>query len=218
MKTKASTKDRIVAEALTLFNARGYGNVSTAALAAQLGMAEGNLWYHYQTKRAVLEAIAARFAEAIEARLALTPQPGSDPVAAYAALLRAMIDEFRTFRFLYRDQPSYGEHVAVIAEAAPDWIARTYVQLERHYAALADAGLLDMTNDKLRDLAINATIILRYGLEHFRELGEPTGEGTGAVRRTLLRHVTLFEDRLDAGAAARLKAAIDRIDAEALAA
>jgi AcrR family transcriptional regulator len=212
------TKDRIVAEALSLFNERGYGNVSTAALAAQLGIAEGNLWYHYKTKRAVLEAIAAQFAQAIETRLALAPLPDTDPLAAYVALLRAMIDEFRRFRFLYRDQPSYGEHVAVIAEAAPEWIARTYLQLEQHYAALVEAGLLHMSKAHLRDLAINATIILRYGLEHFRELGEPTGEGTGAVRRTLLRHVTLFEERLDSGATDRLRAAIDQIEAASLAA
>lgn len=211
------TKDRIVAEALTLFNERGYGNVSTAALAAQLGIAEGNLWYHYKTKRAVLDAIAARFATTIEARLQIVPQAAGDPVTGYGALLRALIREFRAFRFLYRDQPSYGEHVDVIAQAAPDWIARTYAQLEAHYAALVEAELLDWPRDRLRDLAVNATIILRYGLEHFRELGEPTAEGSGAVKRTLLRHLTLFEERLETGAAARLRDAIDRIDAEALA-
>lgn len=211
------TKDRIVAEALTLFNERGYGNVSTAALAAQLGIAEGNLWYHYKTKRAVLDAIAARFATTIEARLRIVPRAAGDPVTGYGELLSTMIHEFRAFRFLYRDQPSYGEHVDVIARAAPDWIARTYAQFAAHYAALVEAGLLDWPESRLRDLAINATIILRYGLEHFRELGEPTAEGTGAVKRTLLRHLTLFEERLETGAAARLRDAIDRIDAEALA-
>lgn len=206
------TKDRIVEEARRLFNARGYGNVTTAALAAQLGISEGNLWYHFKTKRAVLAAIAERFAEAIEARLTMRPRAAGDPVADYAALLEVLMAEFRDFRFLYRDQPSYGDHVAVIANAAPDWIARTYDQLEAHHGALVDAGLLNWPRDGLRDLAINATVILRYGLEHFRELGEPTEAGTGAVRRTLLRHVTLFAHGLAPAAAQRLHAAIDRID------
>lgn len=210
------TRDRIVETARTLFNEQGYGAVSTAALAAACGMAEGNLWYHFKTRRALLDALSERFASMVEVRLALAP--GGDPVASYARLLEAVMTEFRDFRFLYRDQPSYGEHGEPIAARAPEWIERTYRQLEQHYAALVGTRLLDWPADRLRDLAINATIILRYGLDHYRELGEPTGSGTGAVRRTLLRHLTLFEDRLESGAAARLRRAITAIEAEALAA
>jgi AcrR family transcriptional regulator len=210
------TRERIVEQARLLFNAQGYGAVTTAALAAHCGIAEGNLWYHFKTKQALLEAISARFAEAIEARLGL--RPGGDPVGDYAGLLHAVMREFRDFRFLYRDQSNYGEHAEAIRAGAPDWLERTYAQLEAHLAALADAGLLDWPRERLRDLAINATIILRYGLEHYRELGEPTGAGSGAIQRALLRHLTLFEHRLDPSAAAELHTAIGRLDAEALAA
>jgi len=206
------TRDRIVETARTLFNEQGYGAVSTAALAAACGMAEGNLWYHFKTRRALLDALGERFAKTIEARLALAP--GSDPVASYAILLEAVMVEFRDFRFLYRDQRSYGEHGEVIAARAPEWIERTYRQLEQHYAALVAARLLDWPRERLRDLAINATIILRYGLEHFLELGEPGGEGSGTVRRTLKRHLTLFEHRLAPQAAVAIHAAIERIEAD----
>jgi AcrR family transcriptional regulator len=212
MKTKA----RIAEQARWLFNEQGYGAVTTAALAAHCGIAEGNLWYHFKTKQALLEAISARFAEAIEARLGLLP--GGDPVGDYARLLHVVMHEFRDFRFLYRDQSYYGEHTEAIRAGAPDWLERTFAQLEAHLAALADAGLLDWPRERLRDLAVNATIILRYGLEHYRELGEPTGEGSGAIRRTLLRHLTLFEHRLAPAAAARLHEAIERLEPEALAA
>ena len=210
------TKERIVEGARQLFNEQGYGAVTTAALAAHLGMAEGNLWYHYKTKRALLEALGERFAAAIDVRLDM--RPGPDPLAGYVSLLKALMAEFRHFRFLYRDQSGYGEHADVFGKRAPEWLQRTFEQLEAHQAALVDAGLLDWPRERLRDLAINATIIVRYGLEHYRELGEPTGEGSGTVRRTLLRHLTLFEHRLTAEAAARLHAAIDAIEENALAA
>ena len=213
------TRDRIVGTALTLFNARGYGTVSTAALASACDMAEGNLWYHFKTRAALLDAISQRFAAAIEARLAL--RPGGDPVGAYAALLEAMMAEFRAFRFLYRDQQAYGEEAVIIRDNAPRWLVATFDQIEAHLAALVGAGLLDWPAERLRDLAINATILLRYGLEHHRELGDPIGEGGGAVRRTLLRHLTLFEHRLDGAAADQLHRAIEAIEAiegEALAA
>jgi len=206
------TRDRILATALRLFNEAGYGAVTTALLAERLGMAEGNLWYHFKTKRALLDAIGERFAAGIEARLAL--RPDGDPVASYARLLRAMMAEFRDFRFLYRDQPAYGDHAVVIAENAPRWTRQTFAQIEAHLAALVEAGLLCLPRDRLADLAVNATILLRYGLEHERELGTPTASGTGAVRRTLLRHLTLFEHDLAPATAAALKAAIEAIEAE----
>ena len=77
------TRDRIVDAARELFNEQGYGAVTTATLAAHLGIAEGNLWYHFKTKRALLDAIGEHFSKAIEARLSL--QPGTEPVAAYNA-------------------------------------------------------------------------------------------------------------------------------------
>jgi AcrR family transcriptional regulator len=205
------TRDRIAETARVLFNEQGYGAVSTAALAAACGIAEGNLWYHYKTKRALLDAISERFAAAIEARLALCP--GGDPVLGYAALVAAMMGEFRDFRFLYRDQQSYGEHAEVVRAHAPEWTRRTFDQIEIYLAALVDAGQLDWPRERLRDLAVNATIILRYGLEHYREMGEATGSGTGSVQRTLRRHLTLFEHRLAPSAAERLHRAIEAIEA-----
>ncbi|MDE2437071.1 MAG: TetR family transcriptional regulator [Sphingomonadales bacterium] len=211
-----STRTRIVDTALTLFNQQGYGVVTTAMLASACGIAEGNLWYHFKTRRALLDAIGERFATAIEMRL--TMRPGSDPLVDYAAMLEAVMAEFRAFRFIYRDQQAYGEGAAPVRENAPRWLEMTFVQTETYLAALVDAGLLDWPRERLRDLAINATIILRYGLEHYRELGEPIEAGAGAVRRTLKRHLTLFEHRLDPAAAERLHIAIDAMEAEALAA
>lgn len=213
---RSKTRDRIVDTALRLFNQQGYGAVSTATLAAGCGIAEGNLWYHFKTRAALLDAIADRFAQAIEARLLL--RPGGDPLADYAALLEAIMSEFRAFRFFYRDQQSYGDEVALIRANAPRWLEATFAQIECFLAALVTAGLLDWPGDRLRDLAINATIILRYGLEHHRELGAPIAAGQGAVQRTLLRHLTLFEHRLDPAASRRLHAAITAIGTGAMAA
>lgn len=210
------TRERIVEAARQLFNEQGYGAVTTAALAAHCGIAEGNLWYHFKTRAALLDAIGERFAVAIEARLTISPR--GDPLGDYAELLATVMAEFRTFRFLYRDQQAYGEEAATIRANAPRWLESTFDQVEAHLAALVDAQLLDWPRERLRDLAINATIILRYGLDHYRELGEPIGEGSGGVRRTLLRHLTLFEHRLDPAAAGRLHNAIEAMEAEALAA
>ena len=206
------TRDRIVKEARILYNELGYANVSSATLAGHIGIAEGNLWYHFKTKGAILNAISERFAVDIESRLALMPVPGRDVVEDYAGLLRAVITEFREYRFLYRDQADYGGHDQVIRLGVPGWTERTHTQLRAFYNALVAQGLLDWPQERLADLAINAAIVLRYGLDHYREMGGPIQEGGGAVRNTLLRHLTLFEHRLSPSAAIRLRRSIDEID------
>lgn len=207
------TRERIVLVARETFNREGYGAVTTAALAEACGIAEGNLWYHFKTKRDLLSAIAEQFAARVEERLADHPDP-ADPLGSYCTLLRSMMQELRDFRFLYRDQPHYGEHVEPIASNVAAWLVRSEESFEAHLAALVDAGILDLPRERLHDLAINATIILRYGLEHFAELGEPKG----AVRRTLERQLTLFEHALDPKAALAIHAEIERIEEEVRAA
>ncbi len=207
------TRDRIVSKATRLYNELGYANVPSAVLAAQLGIAEGNLWYHFKTRRAILTAISENFARDIELRLALVPLPGGDVVANYGALLKAVMGEFREYRFLYRDQADYGGHDEIIRRGARDWHQRTHRQLRSYFAAFVAQGHLDWPEQRLVDLSINATILLRYGLEYYREMGEPIEQGGGAVRGTLLRHLTLFEHRLDPATARRLRSSIDQIDA-----
>lgn len=208
-----TTKDRIIGTATQLYNELGYANISSGVLAAQLGIAEGNLWYHFKTRRAILSAISANFARDIEHRLALVPGPGDTVVADYAMLLSAVMREFRDYRFLYRDQADYGEHDEIIRRNARSWHERTHAQLRRYFSAFVAQGQLDWPEERLADLAINATVLLRYGLEYFREMGEPIEQGGGAVRGTLLRHLTLFEHRLNLDAARKLRSSIDRIGA-----
>lgn len=201
------TRERIIHVAREQFNRDGYGAVTTARMAEACGIAEGNLWYHFKTKRDLLAAIAAEFVERIEARLAIRPI-AADPLGSYCAMLEVLMREFRDYRFLYRDQPSYGEHVEPIAKRVSGWLRATEESIGAHLAELVNAGLLDRPRGELGGLATNITIILRYGLEHQAELGETEG----AVRKTLLQHLTLFEEWLDEDAALNIRAAVERID------
>jgi AcrR family transcriptional regulator len=51
------TKARILKTALSLFNERGSGNVSTRHIAEELTMSPGNLYYHYPHKEAIVQAL-----------------------------------------------------------------------------------------------------------------------------------------------------------------
>ena len=61
--------------------------MTTAALASELGISEGNLWYHFKTKRDLLEAISAEFLLYLNERLSLLPDKKADVIEGYTALM-----------------------------------------------------------------------------------------------------------------------------------
>ena len=57
MPKKLSTKKRILITAIRMFNEQGVQNVTSRHIAAEIGIAYGNLDYHYRNKEALLLAI-----------------------------------------------------------------------------------------------------------------------------------------------------------------
>jgi hypothetical protein len=77
---RPKTRDRILETALALFNKDGFAKVTTARIAAEVGISEGNLWYHFRTKRDLVVALWEQLAESIRLpnTVALTKSSNSD--------------------------------------------------------------------------------------------------------------------------------------------
>ncbi|MBR9833609.1 MAG: TetR/AcrR family transcriptional regulator [Alphaproteobacteria bacterium] len=202
------TRDRILVAARTLFNARRFGNVTTADLAAETGISEGNLWYHFKSKRALLEALSEQFLHDVEQRLAMLPSGGPDILDEYAGMLDALSDEIRQYRFLYRDQADYGEHTDALLTRLPGIYRDTLAQFRTFLHGMIKAGHLDLPADRLDTLAMNITVILRYHLEFLRESGGVAEVGSGAIRQSLVQHLSLFDDKLTPDARTQLRRAL----------
>lgn len=189
------TRAKIVDTARGLFNRLHYGNVTTAMLAEAAGIAEGNLWYHFKTKRKLLEAITEQFLERNAARLSMWPK-SDDVLGSYFGYLEALAAELRDFRFMYRDQADYGEHSDALRQRLPDIYEGSKANFRAYFELMRDKGLLRIADDEIDDLAVNAIILIRYTLEYLRESGQAETEGSGAVARGMRQHLTLFSDRL----------------------
>lgn len=205
------TRERILKTARELFNARRFGNVTTADLAAECGISEGNLWYHFKNKRALLEALSDAFLEEVEHRLALLPSDESKILEDYADMIAALVAEIRRYRFLYRDQADYGEHTDRLLQRLPGIYRDTLAQFRTYLHAMIKAGHLAFPRDQLPVLATNMVIILRYHLEFLRESGADSDIGSGAVMSAVKQHLTLLEGALSPGAAKQLDAALSRL-------
>ncbi len=60
------TKEKILNQALDLFNTKGVENITTRHIAAALGISQGNLHYHYPTKNVVIETLFHQFMEDVK--------------------------------------------------------------------------------------------------------------------------------------------------------
>ena len=63
------TKDRILKEALVLFNQQGSDDVSLRAIARSMDISVGNLAYHYANTDRIIEALYLELAEKWISRL-----------------------------------------------------------------------------------------------------------------------------------------------------
>ncbi len=63
------TRQRILDAARAMFRAKGYANTSSADLAIAAGVAEGSIYYHYGSKRALLAELGRGFAEGMVAAM-----------------------------------------------------------------------------------------------------------------------------------------------------
>ncbi|MEP1143108.1 MAG: TetR/AcrR family transcriptional regulator [Henriciella sp.] len=203
------TRGRILETARTLFNARRFGNVTTAELAAECGIAEGNLWYHFRNKRALLEALSEAFIADAEVRLVMLPSDPETILQDYADMLIALMSEIRRYRFLYRDHADYGEHTDNLLKRLPGIYRDTQSQFQTFIHGMVKARHLVLRPDQIASLSANSVIILRYHLEFLRESGQDSDIGSGAVRSAIAQHLTLFESNLSAAAIATLRATLD---------
>lgn len=86
-----STKEKIVAKALEMFNTLGVENVTTRHIARELGISQGNLHYHYPNKDKILEALFNNLKSAFKAAERFN---GNDPLDQEQMLL-SMTENFK---------------------------------------------------------------------------------------------------------------------------
>ena len=105
MKARSKTAERILEASRKAFNERGYVATSVTEIAASLDMSQGNLTYHFPTKRDLamaLENDALEFARV--RRMTFVPGPIAEDYVAH--LLFGMELTWR-YQFVKRDRVHY---------------------------------------------------------------------------------------------------------------
>lgn len=162
------TRDRILKAALGLFNERGEAHVSLAQIAGRLGISEGNLWYHFRTKRDLVAALFAELEERIDRNLSREPASAGSDLADFGDYARQSFRDIWEYRFLYRHRFD-PEEESELAERIAAMTERAHRHTERILAEMVARKLLAASPQEISELAVNAWILSRYWLDYLQE-------------------------------------------------
>ena len=175
-----STRDHLIAVSLALFNERGPDRVTTAQIAEAAGINEGNLYYYFKTKQALILTIFDRFEAAVDDLLDRDRAAGADP-AAYVAFLTEWFEIVWTYRFLYRDfmgliatAPELRRRIRAISD-------RIRAPVKQLIEQMRAAGLMDVSDEALDALLHNVWIVSTYWVVYL-----DVQEGVRALKKSHL--------------------------------
>jgi len=164
-KPKRRTPERILDTALRLFNAHGEPGVTTTAIADEMNISPGNLYYHYRCKDKIVESLFAAYREEIERTLAA---PDQRPVHAEDAwlFLHLIFEAIYKYRFIYRDINELVARYRVLGAQFKRILAHKRRTASAILQGMVKTGELKASPKDVEALAVNMTVIATYWLSY----------------------------------------------------
>ncbi len=202
-----STADRIADAALRLFNQKGYASTTLTEIAAEVGISQGNLTYHFPTKL----DLALHFSEIVRRRgeeRRATFEPG-DIADDYVESLRNAMELTWHYGFLMRDRGIF-ESVDAVVPPSPILVAALQERRDL-IGRIADEGLFRTDLDVDLDvIARSLWVLSRHWAEHLREMEAKEQLEWTDMQRGIEHHLAVLLPTLTAAGRRRFTAALER--------
>ncbi len=205
MKARSHTADRILEASRKAFNEKGYAATSVTEIAASLDMSQGNLTYHFPTKRDL--AIALEDDAILSMReYRLTKKNGSLADNYIDHLLFGMQLTWR-YRFLLRDRIHYAG--APVGQRPDSELTADYEGLVDLLKRIDEEGLFLRDNEQNIDvLARSLWIVSRYWVDYLRELEGLEQVSWTDQKRGIQHHLAVLFPYLKVSARREFEAAL----------
>lgn len=207
MKTRSATAIRILEASRKLFNAKGYAATSVTEIASSLGMSQGNLTYHFKTKRDLAMQLEADVLQMMKARR-MNRNPG--PLAEdYVEHLLFGMELTWNNRFLMRDRMQYAG--TPIGRRPDSELMADFYELTSLLVRIREQNLF--TKDSAQDIDVLARslwIVSRYWIDYLRELEGLTEISWADQERGIQHHFAILLPNLKLSARRAFKAALDQ--------
>jgi AcrR family transcriptional regulator len=166
-KPRPKTRVRILDACKELFNERGPMAVTTAEIAATVGIQEGNLYYHFNRKEQILEALFAEFDAALRVAVIADVATSTHP-HRYGAYLNDCFAMMWEWRFFYRDTVDIFSLAPALAPRIGGLIEDIQQQIRRVLDSMVADCILAGHPKQLDQLVVNALIIATYWMDYLR--------------------------------------------------
>jgi len=180
-----STRDRILATSLELFNRDGERNVTTNHIAEALGISPGNLYYHFRNKGEIVKQLFLRYQDTVAGFLRVPedrPLTWQDKVGYFEAILQSIWGA----RFLHRDLGHLLNQDEELREMYRKFVAISLEQGLNVYKGLRNSKLIDVADEDMKALLVN-TWVLAASWAMFVQSLVPNDARSDELDRTLLR-------------------------------
>ena len=180
------TRARVLAESLRLFNERGEPHVTTGAIATELGISPGNLYYHFRSKDQIVEELFARFEERIGVQPGLS-LGGAEAIEDLWLYLHLMLETIWDYRFLYRNLDDLMARNRRLRERFNRILDAKQAAVVGLCEGLVAARAMRASPAQIRALARNVLVVATYWLNfqalRARREASPSGDiGEGAYQ------------------------------------
>ena len=178
-KPQRRTRERILETALDLFNRFGEPSITTSAIAQEMRISPGNLYYHYKSKEKIVEDLFVAFRREIEATLAAPEQrpPHAEDIWLF---LHLVFEAIWRYRFLYRDLNHLLARHRLLEREFRRILAHKTETAATILRGLVAAGQMHATPADIEALAVNMTVIASYWLS-FETARDPRAVQDDAV-------------------------------------
>lgn len=205
MNERSKTPARIVDSARRLFNEKGYSATALAEIAADLGISQGNLTYHFRTKRDIVHQLEILVEDTMRNRWRRQEEGeiAEDYVEHLAFAMRMTWD----IRFMLRDYAQFSDD--------PNWLRSNPYLLADYDELRSLLGRLKREGSFRADVKTDFDVIARtlwmtsrYWMDHLRELEGKEQFEWDDLERGVLHHFALLSHFLKPTARDKLSTAI----------
>jgi AcrR family transcriptional regulator len=185
-KAPRRTRERILEVSLRLFNAQGEPNVTTSAIADEMNISPGNLYYHFRNKDDIVNALFEQYEREIDTLLELPAGRRADVEDAWL-FLHLLFETIWRHRFVYRDLTDLLTRNRRVETRFKQIVERKARAARTLCVGLAATGQLRATEFEIDALATNMVVVATWWLSyeyvrHARRFGEPGHEAAALAR------------------------------------
>lgn len=161
---KIKTKDRILIEAIKLYNEMGVQNVTSRHIASEMGISHGNLDYHYKTKEDIIQAIYKKMRKEMSDSYG-GRKVGTSSLEHFHILLLHLEDFQHKYRFFNLDVLEVSRTFPTIFETIQEtFVKRRQTTVELFKEFVTDGYMVPMENAAIERLEHTIRMIITFWL------------------------------------------------------